>query len=315
MILRVIAGMNFLPNGIEFQPKVPVCFSGTKTLTGVKYRNAVLNITIKGTGDELKEITLDGKRIDNNFVSAQLQGSHKIVITMNGENTGSGKVTLTQKMRSLPPTPQWLWDGFYGTNYNYDANLGYKILINGEPTYSMRDTVLGTRDTVSYRIYSLVAINRQGHGFIAEPHSINTTARCYPLSDSNPLLVSSLPTPATYKHSFIELSAGTTWASTTVHADVAGDYILDIAYTNGNVPQSLLAPCDMLQVKANGHNQGVVVTPGLGTGQWLSLGYSSRLRVQLLQGENTISMRVLNIIPVTTINTKVQLSHVRLIKV
>lgn len=315
MILRVIAGMNFLPNGIEFQPKVPVCFSGTKTLSGVTYRNAVLDITIKGTGDEISKMTLDGKPLDDNFISASLQGAHKVVITMNNENSGSGKVTVSQKMRNLPPTPQWLWNGFYGTNYNYDSNLGYKILINGESTYSMRDSVMGTRDTVSYRIYSLVAINRQGHSFIAEPHSINTTARCYPLLRTNPALQSPLAFPDVFHHTFIELSNDTTWVNAIVHADAAGDYLLDIAYTNGNGPQSLLSPCDLMLVNANGHNQGVVATPCQGLGQWLTMGYSSRLRVRLLSGENTIRLRLLNAIPGTTITTKLQLSHIRLIKV
>lgn len=314
MILRVIAGMNYLPNGIEFQPKVPVCFTGTKTLSGLKYRNAILNITIKGTGNELSKITLDGKPLDNNFINSSLQGTHKIVITMNGENSGSGKVTVTQKMRNLPPTPQWLWNGFYGTNYNYDENLGYKILINGEPTYSMRDSVMGTRDTVTYRIYSLVAINRQGHSFIAEPHSIGTTAQCYSLTQSNPTLLSPLTLPPGHKHSFIELKSDTTWVSVKVFTEAAGYYVADIAYTNGNAPQSLLSPCDMLLINANGHNQGVVVTPSLGTGQWLTMGYSSRLPLRLLKGENTIRLRVLNVIPGTNISTRLQLSHIRIIK-
>ena len=314
MVMRVIAGMNFLPNGIEFQPRVPVCFTGAKTIKGFNYRRAVLDITIKGSGSELSSITLDGKALDDNFVNGNLQGNHKIVITMNGENAGSGKATIAQSPHYLPPTPEWLWNGFYGTNYTYDQRLGYKILINGEPTYSMRDSVMGTRDTVSYRTYSLVAINRYGHSFIAEPHSIVTTARCYPLSKTNNNLLTTLNTPAGYPHALIQLDNDSTWATTTVKTDEAGLYIIDLAYCNGNGPQSLLSPCDLVLINANGHYQGCVATPSMGTSQWLTMNYSSRIVARLLKGDNSLSLRVVNPTTGTSSTTKLLLSHLRLIK-
>ena len=292
MVYNVIAGMNFLPNGIEFSPKVPICFNGDKVISSFKYRNAVLDITIKGTGDELSSISLDGNNLADNFINADIEGRHKIVITMNNNYTGSGKITLTREAYHLPETPMWQWDGFYGTTYNYNASDGYRILINNVPSYSMRDSVLGTRDTISYRSFSLMAVNKYGTSYISKPFFITSTAQCYRLSDFYSQHDGDMPRPPFYKHQPVEISDDGNWLSAAVNVDVAGDYIIDVLYCNGNGFASLQAPCQLLEVAANGHLQGIVATPQLGQDQWLRTAYSSSLNVKLLRGKNTIAMRM-----------------------
>lgn len=312
MVLRVIAGMNFLPGGIELNPRVPVCFGGNKTLSNFRYRNATLTITIKGTGDDYSKITLDGKAIEGNFIAGDLQGKHKIVITMNGNYAGSGVTTIAQKMKILPDAPQWMWDGYYGTNYSYNPNLGYKILINGQPTYPMRDSVMGTRDTVTYRNYSIVAINKYGHGYISKPHYITSSARCYPLAKSAPALATTMALPSQYGHRPIELSSDSTMVQVPVTTNAAGDYIIDVLYGNGNGSPSMTAPCQMIEVLANGHPQGAVAVPPTGIEQWLHMGYSSHLNIKLLKGSNTVQLRLA---PAGMPHSTILLSHLRIIKV
>lgn len=311
MVLRVIAGMNFLPDGIELNPRVPVCFDGNKTIRNFKYRNSTLNITIKGTGDDCSKITLDGKEIDGNFIAGDLEGEHKIVITMNGNYAGSGVTTIAQKMKILPDAPQWLWDGYYGTNYSYNPNLGYKILINGQPTYPMRDSVMGTRDTITYRNYSIVAINKYGYGYISKPHYITSSARCYNLLKIAQNMATTMPLPSKYNHNPIELSGDSTWVQVPVTTDAAGDYIIDVLYANGNGSPSMNAPCDLLQVLANGHLQGAVAVPQSGTDQWLRMRYSSHLNVKLLKGSNVIK---LGLAPTGFPQSPILLSELRIIK-
>lgn len=311
MVLRVIAGLNYLPNGIELNPKVPVCFDGTKTIKNLVYRDAILNITIKGTGNDWSKITLDGKELDYNFIDGSLKGEHKIEITMNDNYAGSGKITQAQKMTMLPEEPHWMWEGNYGTNYTYSSSLGYKILINGEPIYAMNDSVLGIRDTVSYRNYSIVAINKYGQGYISQPHYITESAKCYRFSKTASQL--SIEMPKSFRHQLIEVSDDSTWVSLPVRTEEGGDYILDVFYSNGNGTPSLWSPCDMLQIWANSHNQGVVVVPPQGMNQWCAMQYSSHLKVSLLKGDNTIKLR--RIRPSATIDDEIiLLDHLRLIK-
>jgi len=314
MIYNVIAGMNFLPNGIEFNPKVPVCFDGEKTIKSFKYRNATLDITINGTGNELGQISLDGNNLADNFINGDISGHHTIVITMNGIYSGSGKITASKVLYQLPATPLWQWDGYYGTTYNYNDKNGYKILINNNPTYAMRDSVMGTRDTVSYRSYSLMAVNKYGFSYISKPHFITTTARLYSFAKHNPQYAYSRPLPPDYKHNAIEVSSEDSWVSIPVTTDESGDYIIDVLYSNGNGTASLSSPCQMLEVNANGHQQGIIVTPPLGEGQWLYTGYSSSLNVRLLRGKNTIEVRIPQSVLKYSPVTRLLLCHLRVIK-
>ena len=314
MVLRVLAGMNFLPDGIEFNPRVPECFFGTKTIKGLRYRNAVLNITINGTGDECSEITLDGKAIPDNFINGNLEGEHVIVIKMNNKGANSGSMTAAAKTLKLPETPQWLWDGFYGTNYNYNKALGYKIFINGEPTYAMRDSVLGTRDTVTYRSYTIVAINKYGHSFIAKPHPITTTARYYPAAKSNHDMLSSRAFPANYSYHPVELSGDSTTITIPVNTNEAGSYIIDVLYSNGNGPLAWNSPLELINISCNSHNQGVVTLPPVGEGQWLTMSYSSQLIVRLLKGKNTITLTRVGQLGNQSGDAPLLIEHIRLIK-
>lgn len=294
MFYNVIAGITFLPEGLEFTPKVPVCFEGKKTIKALKYRNAVLDITIEGTGNELSKISLDGKNLADNFIPGNISGHHSIVITMNGIYTGSGKITVTKDLNTLPETPLWQWDGYYGTTYNYNDNNGYKILINGETRYSMRDSVLGTRDTMTYRSFALVAVNKYGLSYASKPHFITTTATWHDFATHNPKhILHSPPLPGHYRHHPIEMTdTSTAWIEIPVTTTEAGDYVIDVLYSNGNTIASLASPCQMLEVATGGHLQGVLVTPQLGTGQWLATALSSSLNVKLLKGNTTLRLRM-----------------------
>ena len=77
MVHRVFMGMQFEVDGLRLSPVVPKVYGGTKTLSNFRYRQAVLNITVKGHGNEIKTVTLDGKEQDEAFIPAGITGNHE----------------------------------------------------------------------------------------------------------------------------------------------------------------------------------------------------------------------------------------------
>jgi hypothetical protein len=71
--------MAFEPNGIRFAPVVPERFHEL-TLDGVRYREAVLRVVVKGSGTKITEFKLDGKKRSNPFLDASSKGAHEIEI-------------------------------------------------------------------------------------------------------------------------------------------------------------------------------------------------------------------------------------------
>jgi hypothetical protein len=87
MILHGLFGMEFTDIGIAFAPVVPAGL-GELTLSDVRYRDAVLKITVKGHGTRVESFKLDGEPRTSYRVPASLKGPHaiEIVLAADGRN-------------------------------------------------------------------------------------------------------------------------------------------------------------------------------------------------------------------------------------
>ncbi len=60
IVYKIYFGMEFKPDGLMFSPFVPASMVGVKELKGFRYRDAVLDISITGSGNSIRSFTLDG---------------------------------------------------------------------------------------------------------------------------------------------------------------------------------------------------------------------------------------------------------------
>jgi hypothetical protein len=81
MIYHGLFGLSFAPDGIRFAPVVPEQFKQL-SLAGVQYREARLNILVQGSGTEIREFKLDGKKQRKPFFAASNRGEHHIDIIL-----------------------------------------------------------------------------------------------------------------------------------------------------------------------------------------------------------------------------------------
>jgi len=82
MVYHGLFGMEFLPDGIRFNPVKPSdTFSDVISLSNVHYRDMILNIEVSGAGKEISSFSVDGKSQDS-FLDASLTGVHDIQIEL-----------------------------------------------------------------------------------------------------------------------------------------------------------------------------------------------------------------------------------------
>ena len=81
MVLHGLLGMNFEENGIRFAPLVPDRFSKI-SMSGITYRDSVLNVKILGHGSRVANFKLDGNVLEKPFFDAALTGTHEIEILL-----------------------------------------------------------------------------------------------------------------------------------------------------------------------------------------------------------------------------------------
>ena len=78
--------MTFDSRGLTFAPTLPPGW-GDVTLSGVPYRDAVLTITLRGTGNIIRSFNLDGTPSTEHRVPTSLHGHHTIDITLDPSQT------------------------------------------------------------------------------------------------------------------------------------------------------------------------------------------------------------------------------------
>ena len=265
MIIRVFLGMNFKPEGIEFDPMVPAGMPGKKTFTGFIYRNAVLDFTLEGTGNDIASISDNGDPLESAFLSNDIKGHHKIVIRLKEGKSYSQKVTIHKNEVVLPLTPTVVWSNDTGRIVDFEPNMPYRLSVNGE-LRELKDSVFVLPETEGYTEFSVLIAGKYVNGFMSKPQS------------------SFYLTP---QAAFFPQVEGDT-ASITVRVAKGGDYLMDIAYE----PTGTL---DVRKVSANTHPMGtLVMANGISLDQ-NGLAYSNKIRVKLLKGDNVITVSQLRL--------------------
>lgn len=83
MVYRVLFGMEISREGLRFNPVVP-SFAGSRlTLEGFRYRDAEINVTVRGNGDSISSLTVNGrKRKAGWYLPYDAHGKYNIEISM-----------------------------------------------------------------------------------------------------------------------------------------------------------------------------------------------------------------------------------------
>ena len=81
MVFHGLFGLTFEPAGLRFAPTLPPGW-GAVRLRGLRYRQAVLNLQLKGQGRQIAGTLLDGQKLRAPVVPASLAGSHEVAIQL-----------------------------------------------------------------------------------------------------------------------------------------------------------------------------------------------------------------------------------------
>ncbi len=301
---KLLFGINFEKDGLRFEPFVPEVLAATRSLDGFKYRNAVLDITVKGYGNEIKSFKLNGKD-HKPFIPADIKGHNRIEIVMADNTIAPLKVNRTKNVKA-PLTPiVWLsnnpsldgpgvpvnnqleWDPIEYINRYVVVRDGERIA----ETYSTRfdATVPGE--------YQIIGINDDGsESFASEPRS-NAPTQYIEMPGEGILLMSDEiayqpvnPVAGYHGNGFIEVDHKTSPVDVYVDVDKDGEYAVSVYYANGNGPIFTENKCAVRTLSVDGKRSGVLVMPQRGQGNWTDWGYSNVVRVPLTAGRHKLTI-------------------------
>jgi hypothetical protein len=292
MVYKVFLGMDFQADGIQFAPVIPAAYAGQKTLKQLKYRNAVLDISVNGYGNRIRSITLDGEELEDAFLPADVEGAHSIQIEMANNSFSGDDIHLVDNKFSLP-NPQVTLSGDQLEWNPIEGVDDYFVYKNGQKLKSVDDTAIKIKTTSEYSEYAVSAFDKEGfESFISEPILVVEPGAEQIEEAEKYASPAGLPFVNYSGRGFVSLTkVGNRQVNLDVRVRDRGEYLIDVRYSNGSGPWNTDNKCAIRSLYVNGEYQGPIVMPQRGQNEWSDWSFSNSLLVNLNRGKNEISIR------------------------
>ena len=269
IVYKVLFGMRFEPDTLDFSPFVPKALRGTRTLRGVHYRAALLDITMSGYGNRVRSFLLDGRPQSFPRIPAALAGRHSLKIIL-----ASSELPV-QTIRHAPPSTSPAAPVAYlsGDSLTWGTVAGakaYLIYRNGQRV--ARTT--GTSCKVAPQsLYQVLAQDAHGvSSFLSEP--VLTALSSWDFAVAEGIVDLTRDANQVIRIPFESHTKGT--------------YAIDFHYSNGNGPINTENKCAIRNLSVDGRPAGVLVFPQRGKDDWSSWGYSSNAILNLIPGKHEL---------------------------
>jgi hypothetical protein len=289
LVYRILFGMHYETDRLVFKPFVPHAFGGSRSLTGFKYRRAVLDIDVQGFGNEIKTVTLDGKPLVEAVVSATLTGRHKLHIELSSQAPAAASVNRVTNLFS-PETPQLSYASGQLSWTPIAGAVRYRVLKNGVMHHTTT-TLTSAVEGYSPADYQIVAVDARGlESFASEPQLVGAQPQIVQLE--TPTSRAAYPYLGFTGSGFVEISTTRHLRlPLTITVPQTGLYSLDFRYANGNGPTNTNNKCAIRTLRdAQGRQLGTVVLPQRGQDAWSNWGYTNPLLLQLPAGRQTLTL-------------------------
>ena len=263
---KVLFGIDFQKDGLAFHPFVPKALAATRTLDNFKYRDATLNITISGYGNEIKSFKINGKEQSPFIPAKKAKGVMNIEIVMADNEIPAIGVNRASQMNS-PITPiAWLegptlvWNPIEYINHYIIVKDGEKIAKTNATTF----------DASAPGEYQVIGVSDGGvESFASEPRSTREELLItFPVKDNDKTSVLKVP----------------------VEVDAEGDYYISLRYANGNGPVNTENKCAIRTLLVDGDREGLIVMPQRGRDNWDEYGWSNSVKAHLKPGKHEVTL-------------------------
>ncbi len=286
---RVLFGMRFERDRLVFRPMVPPAYAGERTLSNLRYRNAILTITVRGSGNGVASAKLDGRPMERAEIPATLTGEHTIEIEMNGRWPEMRINRVDDHF--APETPVVTQNGETLTWEPIPGAARYVVHRDGRPVRTTMETRTVTEDGSRLSEYQVLAVDSAGaESFLSEPVRVAprravliARPRGAPLEREHEGFMT--------REGYVRLTREANPAiDLPVRVACGGLYAVDARYANGSGPINTDAKAAIRTLRVDGREVGVLVMPQRGTERWTDWGYGTALRVRLAPGEHVLTL-------------------------
>jgi hypothetical protein len=289
LVYRVLFGIHYKENSLQFAPFVPKALAGDRSLSHFKYRNAWLDIDMKGFGNRIKTITLDGRILPHAIIPESLTGQHHVNIVL-ADNRITGKIDLVPDY-TAPETPVAKYENSKLSWLPIAGARSYQVIRNGQPFTTTRATML-TVPVKAYAEYQVASVDAHGvSSFNSEPVAVVPAITIEKVEAEDVGSKAEQPYKGFSGSGFVELGRSVNTEITfTINVTQDGLYALDFRYANGNGPINTENKCAIRTLDVDKQFAGTVVFPQRGKGEWSEWGFSNAVKMKLSRGRHSVTL-------------------------
>ena len=302
--MNVLFGIHYEADGISFAPFVPKALADTRTLNGLRYRDAVLNITVSGYGSEISKFYLNGKE-HSPFIPASIKGDNTIKIIMADNNpmpmrlneVANAKAPLTPVawLSNDPSVPSQMGPVNNLLQWNPIEYVDHYVVIrDGKPISQTNETTFLATVPGEYQV---IAVDSNGvESFASEPRSNATTLRYDFLGEKSAMnseeAQHKMRTPIRgYRgDGFVEIDHASGSVNVPVEVAEGGEYAISLRYANGNGPVNTENKAAIRTLLVDGKRVGTIVMPQRGVGNWNDWGMTNVVKARLTPGRHNLTL-------------------------
>ena len=292
LVHKLIFGISFQADSISFHPFVPSIYIGSKKLDNFKYRKAVLDIHLEGTGNSIQSFSVDGVVQASHKIPANIVGKHNILIKLNNKSLNPKSIHKINNYTSVSAPIVSFEKNLLSWNA-IERAVSYKILFNG--------TFIGNTNATSYPVlankfgeYQVIAQdNKQIPSFASEPVAFYNEKSIIILDAENFNPSSKLNYQGFTGRGFVETSKKNN-SNILFNVDIKEDgiYAIDFRYANGNGPTNTENKCAIRSLLINKELIGTIILPQRGTKEWSNWGFSNSISTILKKGHYQFELKL-----------------------
>ncbi len=289
MNYRVLFGMNLETDRLAFKPVIPQSFSGTYQLENFRYRDAVLDITVEGFGDDVEEFYINKVQQDDYFIPSDLSGEHSIKMVMN--NKVEQESFNQAEFKVSPETPVLTLNGDQLSWEPVASGVTYLVYRDGEMVAKTGNASYELEENQSHGEYQVLAITDAGiESFLSEPVTrYEENLLIMEAEDFN--LPAKNKTQGFQGNGYVEFSKeNNARLKFSVTVPEAGEWFLSFRYANGSGPVNTDNKCGIRTLFVNNQYASSVVFPQRGANEWSNWGITNTIKVNLKKGLNQLEI-------------------------
>lgn len=300
VMLRTIFGLNPVPGGMEIHPVVHSVLGDTHRVTGIRYRNATLNITVRGKGSVVSNINLDGRVMGGTRIPEDIKGTHEVEVVMADNAATAGGELYLAPIPDMPPPPEVSVDGLRGYKLKSPVTGRFVVYLDGSISELIERTHYDLYAAAPLTSICFEAdVSNQVTGYASRsllyiPAADSVSIPCTAVAHTGGRILAKKDLAARYVESTRYKNARLTFD---YESALGGDYYIRLRYMDGLGIVNKNRQYALRMLSVNGERVGIMVLSQRGPEMWTPdvdwstmTGTTNPVAVRLHQGKNEITV-------------------------